>query len=69
MRCGYNIVFVPFKNQKPAGPPQEFLSGFMLSPEKREVWGRPVGLLQLPDGSILFSDDGGNKIWRITYKG
>jgi glucose/arabinose dehydrogenase len=69
MRCGYNIVFVPFKNQQPAGPPQEFLSGFMLAPEKREVWGRPVGLLQLPDGSLLFSDDGGNKIWRITYKG
>ncbi len=68
MRCGYNIVFVPFKNQKPAGPPQEFFSGFMLAPDKREVWGRPVGLLQLPDGSLLLSDDGGNKIWRVTYK-
>jgi glucose/arabinose dehydrogenase len=68
-RVGYNVVFVPFKNGRPAGEPQEFLSGWMLDPNKREVWGRPVALLQLPDGSVLVSDDGGNKIWRISYKG
>ena len=68
-RIGYNVVFVPYKNGKPAGTPQEFLSGFMLAPDKKEVWGRPVGLLQLPDGSLLVTDDGGNKIWRVSYKG
>ncbi len=68
MRIGYNVVFVPFKDQKPAGPPKQFLTGFMLAPDKREVWGRPVALLELPDGSVLMSEDGGNKIWRITYK-
>lgn len=68
MRVGYSVAFVPFKNKKPAGPPQDFLTGFMLAPEKREVWGRPVGLLQLADGSLLVSDDGGNKVWRISYK-
>jgi glucose/arabinose dehydrogenase len=40
----------------------------MLAPDKREVWGRPVALLQMADGSVLVSDDGGNKIWRISYK-
>jgi glucose/arabinose dehydrogenase len=40
----------------------------MLDPTKREVWGRPVGLLQLPDGSLLVSDDGGNRLWHISYK-
>jgi glucose/arabinose dehydrogenase len=40
----------------------------MLSPEKREVWGRPTGVFQMKDGSLLVSDDGGNKIWRISYK-
>jgi glucose/arabinose dehydrogenase len=30
-------------------------------------WGRPVGLLVLPDGSLLVSDDTGGKIWRVTY--
>ena len=68
-RVGYNVAFVPFKNARPAGPPREFLSGFMMSPDQREVWGRPVGLLQLPDGSLLMTDDGGKKIWRIAYRG
>ena len=68
-RVGYGVVFIPFKDGRPAGPPQEFLTGFMLAPEKREVWGRPVGLLELPDGSLLLTDDGGKKIWRISYGG
>lgn len=68
-RVGYKIAFVPFKNAKPVSGPRDFVTGFMLSPEKREVWGRPVGLLELPDGSVLFSDDGGRKIWRISHKG
>jgi glucose/arabinose dehydrogenase len=67
LRIGYNVVFVPFAGPRPSGPPREFLSGFMLSPDQKEVWGRPVGLLQLEDGSLLMSDDGGNKIWRIRY--
>jgi glucose/arabinose dehydrogenase len=68
-RVGYDVVFLPFKNGKPAGELRPFLTGFMLAPEKKEVWGRPVGLLQLPDGSLLVTDDGGRKIWRIAYKG
>lgn len=68
-RIGYNVAFVPFKDGKPASGPKEFLGGWMLNEDKREVWGRPVGLLQLPDGSLLVSDDGGNKLWRISYKG
>jgi glucose/arabinose dehydrogenase len=67
-RVGYSVVYVPFKDGKPAGPVEDFLTGWMLAPDKKEVWGRPVGLLELPDGSLLVSDDGGNKIWRISYK-
>ncbi|MFN3322264.1 MAG: PQQ-dependent sugar dehydrogenase [Bryobacteraceae bacterium] len=66
-RVGYSVVFVPFKNGKPASDPEPFLTGWMLGPDKREVWGRPVGLLELADGSLLVSEDGGNRIWRITY--
>jgi glucose/arabinose dehydrogenase len=40
----------------------------MLGKDQREVWGRPVAVLEMPDGSLLVSDDGGNKIWRISYK-
>jgi len=68
-RVGYSVAFVPFKNGRPVSGPQDFLTGFRLGPDKREVWGRPVGLLQLSDGSLLVSEDGGNKIWRIFYKG
>ncbi|HVP48077.1 MAG TPA: hypothetical protein VMT32_15895 [Bryobacteraceae bacterium] len=69
-RVGQEIAFLPFKNGKPAAEqPRHFLTGCMLAPDKREVWGRPVALLQMADGSVLVSDDGGNKIWRISYKG
>lgn len=69
-RIGYSVVFVPFKDGKPTvKEPEEFLNGWMLAPEKREVWGRPTGVFEQKDGSLLVTDDGGNKIWRITYKG
>jgi glucose/arabinose dehydrogenase len=68
-RIGYAIGFVPFQNEKPVGPLRELVSGWMLSPDSHDVWGRPVGLLQLPDGSLLISDDGGHKIWRLSYRG
>jgi len=65
-RVGYSVVFVPFKGGKPAGEPEKFLTGFMLGEDQKEVWGRPVGLTQLADGSLLLSEDGNNKIWRIS---
>ena len=68
-RVGYSVAFVPFKNAKPNGPVRDFMSGWMVSPDSRDVWGRPVAIMQLPDGSILVTDDGGHKIWRIFYKG
>ncbi len=66
-RTGYNVVRVHFQNGKPVGGYDDFLTGWMISPDSREVWGRPVGLLVLKDGSLLVADDGANKIWRITY--
>jgi hypothetical protein len=32
-------------------------------------WGRPAGLVVLPDGSLLIADDGADVIWRVTYDG
>jgi glucose/arabinose dehydrogenase len=68
-RTGYSVVFVPFSNGRPSGPPENFLTGWMLGPDRREVWGRPVAVIELPDGSLLVSEDGGNKIWRVSHKG
>jgi glucose/arabinose dehydrogenase len=65
---GYAVMRVPFRDGRPSGPPEEFLSGFIArDDEEKQAWGRPVGLLQLPDGSILLSDDGGNRLWRVSY--
>ncbi len=69
-RVGQSVAFIPFKNGKPtAEQPKPFLTGWMLSPDSRDVWGRPVAVFQMQDGSLLVSDDGGKKIWKITYKG
>jgi glucose/arabinose dehydrogenase len=61
---GYKVVFVPFKEGKPAGGMEDFLTGFMANAD--EVYGRPVGVTVLKDGSLLVADDAGNRIWRIT---
>lgn len=68
-RVGYSVVFLPFdRSGRPAGEAQEFLTGWMISPDAREVWGRPTGILEMRDGSLLVSEDGGNKLYRISYK-
>lgn len=66
-RTGYKIVRVKFKDGKPVGGYDDFCVGWMLGEDMKEVWGRPVGLQVLTDGSMLVVDDGANCIWRITY--
>ena len=63
---GYKVVFVPFTNGKPSGPPEDFLTGFIANKEKSEVYGRPVGVTITPQGALLVADDAGDAIWRVT---
>ncbi len=65
---GAKVIFVPFQNGKPGGI-EDFLTGFVVDPNANSKWGRPVGVTVAPDGSLLVSDDGGNRIWRIRYTG
>jgi glucose/arabinose dehydrogenase len=67
-RTGYKVISIPMRNGRPTGGYDDFVAGWMPSETNRAVWGRPVGLLVLGDGSLLISDDGGGKIWRVTYK-
>ena len=62
---GYKLVFVPFADGRPAGPPRDILSGF-LAPDERVSYGRPVGVTIGPNGSVLMADDVGDVIWRVT---
>lgn len=63
---GYKVVFVPFENGKP-GKPEDFLTGFIADENKKKVYGRPVNMAFLKDGSLLLADDSGNTIWRVSY--
>jgi len=65
---GYRVAFVPFKDGRPTGPPEDFLTGFIADRAKSEVYGRPVGVAVLYDGSLLVDDDASNTIWRVSVK-
>jgi glucose/arabinose dehydrogenase len=54
------------KNGAPTGEYEDFLTGFVTG--AGTVWGRPVGVAEAKDGSLLVSDDAGAVIWRVAYK-
>ncbi|MBU7585413.1 MAG: sorbosone dehydrogenase family protein [Nostoc sp. TH1S01] len=67
---GYKVVFVPFDTKgRPQGYYEDFLTGFLLDANIPTTWGRPVGLLVLPDGSLLVTEEANNRIYRIQYVG
>lgn len=63
-RSGYKVVFVPFADGKPSGPPLDVLTGFVS--QNDEAYGRPVGVAIDKKGALLVADDVGNQIWRVT---
>lgn len=65
---GYKIVFVPFgEDNRPLGHYEDFLTGFLVNPDGPDSFARPVGLLVMPDGSLLLAEDGNGRIYRIAY--
>ncbi len=62
---GYEVVFVPFANGLPSGPPQKVLTGFL---EEGKARGRPVGVALDRSGALLVADDVGNVVWRVTKR-
>ncbi|HTQ14218.1 MAG TPA: sorbosone dehydrogenase family protein [Rhizomicrobium sp.] len=65
---GYQVVYVPFRNGKPAGKPEDFLTGFMADPRTGVAYGRPVGVTVDKSGALLVADDVGNIVWRVSAK-
>ncbi len=63
-RSGYNVVFVPFANGKPSGPPVEVLGGFVSA--DGDALGRPVGVAVDAGNALLVADDVGNTVWRVA---
>ncbi|MGQ7956821.1 PQQ-dependent sugar dehydrogenase [Pseudomonas sp. SP16.1] len=61
---GYKVVFVPFRDGRPAGPPQDFVTGFRSADGTTR--GRPVGVTVDPRGALIVADDLANTLWRVT---
>ena len=66
-RTGYKIIRGMVKDGVPSGEYEDFVTGFVI--DNARVFGRPVGIAQAKDGSLLFSDDGNGTIWRVSYVG
>ncbi|MFT0858725.1 PQQ-dependent sugar dehydrogenase [Ancylobacter sp. G4_0304] len=63
---GYRVIFVPFAEGKPSGPPEELLTGFLDADGNAQ--GRPVGVLVDRRGGLLVADDVGGVVWRISNR-
>jgi glucose/arabinose dehydrogenase len=61
---GYKVVFVPFAGGRPAGLPEDILTGFLDA--EGDARGRPVGVAVARDGALLVADDVGDRVWRVT---
>ena len=64
--AGYKVLFIPFDENGNPQQPEDFLTGFIADDDSSQVYGRPVGVTTLPDGSLLVNDDDGNVIWRVS---
>lgn len=62
--AGYRVIFVPFADGRPAGPPVDFVTGFRS--EDGKTRGRPVGVTVDPRGALIVADDLANVVWRVT---
>ena len=63
-RSGYKVIFVPFADGRPAGLPEDVLTGFLDA--NGDALGRPVGVAIDRAGALLVADDVGNTVWRVT---
>ena len=66
-RTGYKVIRIPLRDGKATGEYEDFMTGFVTKEGK--VWGRPVGVAVGADGSLFVSDDGGEVIWKVSYRG
>jgi glucose/arabinose dehydrogenase len=66
-RGGYEVVRVPMHDGHATGAYEDFLTGFVMA--DGQVWGRPVGVTVMNDGSLLVCDDGSRTVWRVRYVG
>lgn len=64
---GARVMFTSLKEDGSADKTEAFAEGWLT--DNGEYLGRPVDVAQLPDGSLLVSDDLAGAIYRISYEG
>lgn len=64
-RTGYKVIRIIIKDGVPTGEYEDFMTGFVV--DDRSVWGRPVGIGVMRDGSLLVTEDGNGTLWRVWY--
>ena len=63
---GYKVIFIPFKDGRPAGRPVDVLTGFLKDDGSGVAHGRPVGVAVDGSGALLVADDTGDTVWRVA---
>ncbi|HMR90351.1 MAG TPA: PQQ-dependent sugar dehydrogenase [Saprospiraceae bacterium] len=67
-KSGYDIVLATLNADGTVLDTKPFITGW-LDEGTDDVWGRPVDMELLPDGSMLISDDYADVVYRVYYKG
>ena len=70
-KSGYQVVRVRVDAEGKAAAPEPFVQGWLQTGNdgRESVWGRPADVLNLPDGSMLISDDLAGAVYRVRYGG
>lgn len=63
--AGYDVLRIRFKDGRPVAQ-ETLISGWLVN---NNWWGRPVGVLVDRDGSLILSDDGAGRLYRLRYTG
>lgn len=66
-RTGSKVIRVHLQHGQPTGEYEDFLTGFVI--DDGHLWGRPVGVTTMHDGSLLVTDDANGTLWRVSYMG
>lgn len=65
-KSGYRVIAVKLNGNRVESV-EPFISGW-LNDKEQSSWGRPVDIINMPDGSVLVSDDYADAVYRVTYR-
>ncbi len=68
LRAGYKVIYFPFDDAGNAGAERDLVAGFVIDPDARSVWGRPVDVIADGQGGLLVSDDYAGALYQLYPK-